>query len=281
VAVFRVANRRTRRGTHDMIMAMAKYGNHYIKSDDYTHPFKTDADVKRYFEEDGYDYRDVVDDCRDKDAHVPAMENVLGSGYTIDSSGGRVSYVDKSGEETIIGEDEGPGQFSYPSYAGLFEKAVKDFNRCLDSADYDHFLSCVSFGVSSVEAYFNQEVKVYNKRNPRKRHLIENKRNKVSFDDQIDKWIPTMTGGKKLDKGDQRWQHFKRLRASRDSNQAHVKVSVIGANHRRLGEVLNCFSTGIAGMLLALHILFEDRTTPATIIRHAYLPPGQMVIAPA
>jgi hypothetical protein len=33
VAVFRVADKRTRRGTHDMIMTLAKYGNHYIKGD--------------------------------------------------------------------------------------------------------------------------------------------------------------------------------------------------------------------------------------------------------
>lgn len=268
MAVFRVADRRTRRGTHDMVMAMAKYSNHGIKGD----PFITDADVKRYFWEDGYDYRDVVDYCRDKDAHVPGMENLIGAGYTIDSSGGKVSYVDKSGEETVLGEDEGPGGFSYPSYAGLFEKAVKDFNRCLDSADYDDFLSCVSFGVSSVEAYLHQEVKVYNRRHPGKK-LIENKQNKVSFDDKIDKWIPIMTGGKKLDKSDQRWPHFRRLRAIRDSNQAHVKVAVLGASHNQLGELLNCFSTGIAGMLLALHVLFDDRKTPATIVRHAYLPP--------
>lgn len=277
MAVFRVADRRTRRGTHDMIMAMAKYGNHGIKGD-YGHPFKTDADVKRYFEEDGYDYRDVVDYCRDKDAHVPGMENLLGAGYSIDSTGGKVSYVDKSGEEIVLGEDEGAGGFSYPSYAGLFEKAVKDFNRCLDSADYDEVLSCVSFGVSSVEAYLNQEVKVYNRHNPGK-ELIENKQNKKSFDDQIDEWIPIMTGSKKLDKGDQRWQHFKRLRGIRDSNQAHVKVAVLGSSHNRLGELLNCFGTGIAGMLLALHVLFDDRKTPATIIRHAYLPPVEMVAA--
>ena len=272
MAVFRVADRRTRRGTHDMVMAMAKYSNHGIKGD----PFITDADVKRYFWEDGYDYRDVVEYCRDKDAHVPGMENVLSSAWDIDSSGGTVSYVDKSGEETILGEDEGPGRFAYPSYAGLFEKAVKDFNRCLDSADYDDFLSCVSFGVSSVEAYLHQEVKVYNRRHSGKK-LIENKQNKVSFADKIDEWIPIMTGGKKLDKSDQRWQHFKKLRAIRDSNQAHVKVAVLGASHNRLGELLNCFSTGIAGMLLALHVLFDDRKTPATIIRHAYLPSVEMV----
>jgi hypothetical protein len=253
-----------------MIMAMAKYGNHYIKGR-YGHPFKTDADVKRFFDEEGWDYRDVVEKCRDKDENVPFLENLIGSGYTIDSTGGTVSYIDKAGEETVIGEDEGPGRFNYPSYAGLFEQATEDFKRCLDSAHYGHFLSCVSNGVASVEAYLNQEVKVYNKRNPGK-ELIDNKHNKVSFDDKIDQWIPVMTGGKKLDKGNQRWEHFKRLRSIRDGNQAHVKVPVLGANYRQLGELLNLFRSGVAGMLLDLHILFNDRATPAIIIRYAHLP---------
>jgi hypothetical protein len=165
----------------------------------------------------------------------------------------------------------GPGRFNYPSYAGLFEQATEDFKRCLDSAHYGHFLSCVSNGVASVEAYLNQEVKVYNKRNPGK-ELIDNKHNKVSFDDKIDQWLPVMTGGKKLDKGNQRWEHFKRLRSIRDGNQAHVKVAVLGANYRQLGELLNLFRSGVAGMLLDLHILFNDRATPAIIIRYAHLP---------
>ncbi len=259
-----------------MVMAMAKYGNHFIKGR-YGHSFRTDADVKRYFGERGWDYRDVIETCRDKDEHVPFLENLIGSGWTVDSTGGRVSYVDKAGEETIIGENEGEGHFSYPSYMGLFEQAVEDYKRCLESGRYGDFLSCVSNGVASVEAYLNQEVRVHNRRNPGK-ELVDNKHNKVSFDDKIDRWIPIMTGGKKLDKGNQRWEHFKRLRAIRDGNQAHVKTAVLGANYRQLGELLNLFRSGIAGILLDLHILFDDRATPAVVIRYAYLPEVEYLI---
>jgi hypothetical protein len=279
IAKFQIKPRRSRRGTHDMIMTMAKYGNHYIKGR-YGHPFKTEADVKRYFDEGGWDYRDVVEECRDKDENVPFLENLIGSGYEVNSDGGRVSYVDKAGEETGIGEGDGWGHFNYPSYMGLFEQAIEDFNRCLDSARYGDFLSCVSNGVASIEAYLNQEVRVHNKRNPRK-EFIDDKHNKVSFVDRVDQWIPIMTGGKKLNKGNQRWEHFKRLRAIRDGNQAHVKVPVLGANHRQLGELLNHFRSGIAGMLLELHILFDDRATPAAVIRYAYLPDVEYLVGEA
>jgi hypothetical protein len=51
-----------------------------------------------------------------------------------------------------------------------------------------------------------------------------------------------------------------------------VKVPVLGANYRQLGELLNLFRSGVAGMLLDLHILFNDRATPAIILRYAHLP---------
>jgi hypothetical protein len=99
----------------------------------------------------------------------------------------------------------------------------------------------------------------------------------VSRDDKIDEWIPIMTGGKKLNKGNQRWEHYKKLRTVRDQQQAHLKAPALGSDYRKLAKSLNIFRTGIAGMLLELHILFGDRNVPATIIRHAYLPDVEYV----
>ncbi len=107
--------------------------------------------------------------------------------------------------------------------------------------------------------------------------MIEGKQSKVSRDDKIDKWIPTMAGGKKLNKGDQRWAHYKKLRSIRDEHQAHLKAPALGSDYRKLAKSLNLFRTGIAGMLLELHILFRSRKVPATIIRHAYLPEVEYV----
>ena len=138
---------------------------------------------------------------------------------------------------------------------------------------YGDFLSCVSNGVASIEAYLGQKAGIYNKRNPGK-ELIDNKQNKVSFDDKINEWIPIMTGGPKLNKGTQRWEHYKKLRNIRDQQQAHSKAPALGSD---LAKLLSFFRTGIAGMLLELHILFGDRNVPATIIRHAYLPDVEYV----
>lgn len=206
----------------------------------------------------------------------PSFENLLGGTWQINSGGGSVSYVDETGEEIVLASDGEAGWFTVPGYLGLFEQAVEDFGRCVRSMKYGDFLCCVSNGVASIEAYIEQKSRVHNKHNP-SNQLIDDKQDKVSRDDKIDKWIPIITGGTKLNKGNQRWEHYKKLRTIRDQHQAHLKASALGSDYRKLAKSLNLFRTGIAGMLLELHVLFGDRNVPATIIRHAYLPDVEYV----
>jgi hypothetical protein len=270
-AEIRVKNKRSHQDTQEMVLTMAKYGNHYIEKREGVR-LETDEDVKRYVEEE-YDitFYDLVELCRSKDEKVSIFENVLGSGWQVSAGGDKVSYVDESGDKTVLASDGESGTFTVPGYLGLFEQAVDEFNRCLNSKQYGDFLSCISNGVASIEGYLGQKVKSHNKHNPGKA-LIDNKQNKVSFDDKINKWIPILTGGTKLNKGTQRWEHYKKLRNIRDQQQAHLKAAALGADYRKLAKMLNLFRTGIAGMLLDLHIVFGERNVAATIIRHSYLP---------
>jgi hypothetical protein len=266
----RVRNKRSRKDTQGMILDMAKYGDHSVEDHEGV-PLETDEDVKRFFAECEVDFHDFVEDCRNKDEKVPEFENLLGGTWQVNSGGGWVSYVDESGEEAVLASGGESGWFTVPGYLGLFEQAVGDFERCVKSMKYGDFLSCVSNGVASIEAYIEQRARVHNKHNPGNQ-LIDNKQNKVSRDDKIDEWIPIMTGGTKLNKGNQRWEHYKKLRNIRDQQQAHLKAPALGSDYRKLATLLNLFRTGIAGMLLELHVLFGDRNISATIIRNAYLP---------
>lgn len=99
----------------------------------------------------------------------------------------------------------------------------------------------------------------------------------MSFDDKIDKWIPMMAGGRKLDKGTQRWERFKELRAIGDQEQAHSKQSVVVSNYKQLAGFLNLFRTGSAVLLLDLHVHFDQRKTPSSVIRYAFLPDVECV----
>ncbi|CAA9468843.1 MAG: hypothetical protein AVDCRST_MAG02-3462 [uncultured Rubrobacteraceae bacterium] len=171
------------------------------------------------------------------------------------------------------------GWFHTAPYWALFDQAVEDLERSIETGVYTNLLSCASNGVGSVEAYLGAKVAAYNRKNPDKT-LVDNKHQKVGFDKRVNEWIPAMTGGKKLDKNNQqRWDHFKRIRAVRDTQQAHSKETVMRGGYATLGALLNCFRTGIAGLLLDLHIVFGD-DTPPTIARRAYLPDIEFVGEP-
>ena len=238
MAVFRVKDKRTRRAAHDMIMAMAKHASpEFERVSGYR--FKTDADVKRFFADQGKNFNDVQLEYRHKDALLP-FENRLGGGWTYDSRGGSVSYQDSTGKHHLVGEGGQAGWFHVASYWALFDQAVEDLERTINSGVYRHFLSCTSNGVGSIEAYLGAKVETYNRKHPKKA-LIDSKQKKVSFDDRVNEWIPILTG-KRLAKNNQHWQHFKELRAIRDTQQAHSKESIMRGNYDELGPMLNRFS---------------------------------------
>ena len=98
----------------------------------------------------------------------------------------------------------------------------------------------------------------------------------VRFDDKINLWIPKMAKGKKLDKSGVNWKDFRNLRSIRDNLAIHPKFSGHGISYSDLADKINSFRTGIAGLLIQLHILFDERI-PGTIIRSAYSPNVEVI----
>ncbi|MDQ3927365.1 MAG: hypothetical protein M3272_10375 [Actinomycetota bacterium] len=166
-----------------MILDMAKYGDHSIERREGV-PLRTDEDARRYVEEYDVSFAEFVEEHRNKDENISIFENLLGRTWHVDSTGGSVSYVDETGEETVLASGGEVGQFTVPGYLALFEQAVEDFDRCVRSMRYGDFLSCVSNGVAGIEAYIEQKASIYNKRNPGNQ-LIDNKQNKVSRGDPL------------------------------------------------------------------------------------------------
>ena len=76
---FVVDEKRGRRETRDMILAMGKYGNH---NKHFERPFDTDDDVIAYLQEEGFDFNRLVEACRHRDEHVPRVENLITSEWT-------------------------------------------------------------------------------------------------------------------------------------------------------------------------------------------------------
>lgn len=263
-------DKRTRRATHDMILMMAKHGNHNCRQ-----RFGSDADVKRFFQSNGSYWDDLVERCRKPTEIVPIVENLIGSTWVVPRGRAAVVTGAATEEETEITSLEGPGTLTTSSYLQLFENAVDNFHRCMERASFGDFQSCISNGIASIDAYIAHRVFLYNSTHPSE-PLIDSRENKVSQDTKFDEWVPKMSGGKSLDKSKSYWQNFKRLRAVRDELAIHLKQPALSMSYQQLGELLNLFRSGIAELLFALHQKFNERV-PCKIIRYNYLPDIKLV----
>ncbi|MBC8555609.1 MAG: hypothetical protein H8D23_38850 [Candidatus Brocadiales bacterium] len=257
----------SRRSAHEMILLFAKHGNHYHQ----TH-FRSDADVKRAFQRNGVDYNQLQDKCRDVKNSVPFFENLVGSTWEI-SSGATASRVLETGEKDI--EVKGPGQLTLLGYWATFEAAKKALDDSVNNISYADFQMAVVQGIASIEGYINHQAEIWNRKNPNDQ-LSDSKQDIVRFDDKIDLWIPKMTNGKKLDKSGVNWRDFRNLRSIRDNLAIHPKMSGHGTSYSDLANEINSFRTGIAGLLIQLHILFKDRI-PRIVIRSAHSPDVEVI----
>jgi len=266
---FVIEDKRGRQETRAMIMNMAKYGNHNYH---FERPFNTDEDVEAFFHEHGFDLKQLVEICRQKDKSVPRVENLITSGWTgIAPPGGYVVVEDSLGEELAGFRNGESGRMTTSTYWSRFERAVTSFDSCLATTSYEDLLSSLSSGISSIEAYIGHRVDMHNRLHSEEK-LVDSRQNKVSFDDKVKEWIPIMSG-RKFDKGKNRnWADFKVLRAVRDQQDAHPKTSAYAHSFKDMCHLLNRFRGGIAGLLLDLCIHFGEKQVPTIIIRHAYLP---------
>ncbi len=260
-------DRISRKGAKDMIVAMARFGNHYHRA-----RFETEADVKRFLARDKYEFDDLVEKCRNWPEAVPAVENLIGSTFSV-SAGATVSRVDAEGNEdlTVVG----PGTITMAGYWGIFEHAAKDLERAVENASNAELYSAITGGIAAIEGYLNHRAEEWNKRNPSD-PLEDSFHSKISFEDKIDVWLPKMTVGRKLDKSTKNWADFKMLRSIRDNLAIHPKSSGYSTSYTELADRINRFRTGIAGLLVDLHKVFGQRI-PATIIRGSFAPDVEVV----
>jgi len=106
--------------------------------------------------------------------------------------------------------------------------------------------------------------------------IQDSKTRKISYDDKIELWIPKMTDGKRLDKSIINWPNYKFLRKIRDDNVIHSKTSGYSISDQKLVEYINKFKTGIAKLLVQLHVLFNEKI-PSRIIRGSFAPDVEIV----
>lgn len=263
----RVMPRISESNSRNMIVAMAKYGNHY---DDIHRRIETVDEVKNRYAQFGYVFRTVVNRCRDFSQPVPLFENCIGSQWTAD--GVSVSRHDPStGQETVVVTDH--GTYNDADYWANFEVASEDFKLALESGKHERYLSAVNAGISSIEAFLNhqylEQMGVYATPSELST-VLENK-----FSD----WPQRFTG-QKFDRSGRSWAAFNRLVQLRNENFQHRKTTTSGIHFRDLVAQLNEFKIGICGLLFDLHVHFSCRC-PSAIIRGSFFPEIEYVKRPA
>lgn len=241
----------SRKASYNLIMMMAKRSNHYLE-DFRKVSLQTDDDVKRFFSGGTGTFDQLVEFCRDYRQPVPTVENILGS---LMVTGGRAIITS--------------------TYRNLYETASENLRRAIENVSYSDLQTAVTSGISSIEAYINYRVEKWNEQNPNDQ-LIDSRSQKVSFDDKIDEWIPKMTSGKRLNKSLEIWPNFKRLRGIRDNITVHAKESSYTRSVYEIAEAIDMFKTGVAGLLIQLHDLFNEKI-PSIIIRDYFSPDVEVI----
>ncbi len=255
-------------------LALEKVCAHAFAWNHGNHPRpRTEQDVRTFFARNGADLNQIVELCRDPNEAVPFLENLMGSTWTLLSSGtGRVSLHDREGTEVV--SVQGKGQMVQSTYWALFEAACKARDRAGKGNSYIDFQTAVAHGIGNIEAFVNALASTWNANHPNE-PLVDSKANKVSFDDKINQWIPQITGNT-FDKSDRRWSEFVELRRVRDHVSIHPKVSTYGIQEADLANKINLFRYGIADFLGRLHII-SGQPVPAVVINAVYMPDAEVV----
>lgn len=256
--MFRVNQKIPRRWAHEMIILMGKLGNHNY---DLGGHLKTDADIKRHYAQNNYDFEVEVQRCRTFTENIMIYENLIGSQWT--TKGVKVSRVNPTTgqEETLV---EGDGVYNDKDYWHSFELAVSDLDEAISKSSYGKFLSAINNGIASIEAFFNYEYLHKMKEGVQPAEL------EISLDAKVDNWPERFTGIK-LDKSKIFWNHFRELKNLRNNKFQHIKSSATGKTFIAMEREFNMFRTGIAQFLLELHVIYKERC-PSKIIRYSYFP---------
>jgi hypothetical protein len=273
---FRIAAKRNRQAAREMIINMAKYSNRPFFIPD---TFDTDEEVWDFFARKGWDRNALVEKMRNRDEQLPFLENLIPPGFSIRGAPGSRASLRGPGEEEMAVVEGESAHLTSSAYRSRFEQATTHLRRCVDSMNNEDYLSGLGAGIASIEAYIDHRAELYNEQHPVEEKLVDSKQSPVHFDTKAKQWIPQMTGGRGIDLGRKNWSDFKYLRQYRNDYTAHPKEHSYLVSYSDLCKRLNLFRTGIAGLLLDLHILFGGGA-PSTVVRYAYLPDIEHVVEP-
>jgi hypothetical protein len=272
VPKLRIRDKRSRSRAREMLVAQVRYGQGQADAWQ-RYDLYTAEGVKQMLADRGYpDFDGLVEELRPKDAVLPFETHLFSDGWSFNlPPGGSYAAVLQGGREVarITGES---GRLVTSEYQERFKHSVRFLERCMsgEEVEYGDLLACFSAGLASIEAFVNYRAKPHLHKLPRGDERI------VALDFKLDNWIPPLSAGKPINKGERYWQDFQKIRDIRNERESHPKEVVYGISGSIFCEQLNLWRTGIALMLLALHAV-TGRLAPPELVKWAFLPDIELV----
>lgn len=228
---------------------------------------KSPQEVYRLLRNRGINPEQLAEKCRDYKAPIPFFQNLFGTSWTTHGDL-NVAIIDKLNgqpDDQLVRS----GKLHLIGYIEIFRHACLARDRAIKDASYTDFLIAITLGIASMEGFFQYHVESWNKAHLDDQ-LIDNKENKVSFGDKIDKWIPKISGRTVKKKGSW-WNDYKLFIKLRDDQLVHPKRGFIAIEDRKLVSLLNKFKNGIGGMMAGLHQTLGIQI-PAIVIDSIHYP---------
>lgn len=270
MARFKIRDKRSPSTAREMLLVHLHHGQGANARKHYD--LSTEAGVSKLLTDHGYgQLKQVVKDLRPRDTGLP-FETYVGFGDfgpTLKanlSPGSRMAIRGENEEEVASLEGES-GSIVTSAYKARFRDSVTNLNRCIEVEEprYGDLLSCFADGMASIEAFVNYRTQRHRQALPRGNERI------VELDFKIFDWIPRLYGGITVDKGYRNWQNFEKIRCIRNSYASHPDIDVYRTSDSEFCEQLNLWRTGIAELLLNLHVTTK-MLVPPDIVKQAYLP---------
>lgn len=253
-----------------MIWTFIYHGNH---SRHYEMKGAPKSAIEKWFADNNEPVPRLLSQCRSFFvASVPFVENFIGSTWTLisDGEGKAKASMTKGGKNEPEIEIEGSGTIGV-DYESKFESACRARDKAIECASTEELHTAIIKGIASIESYIAHRVDVWNRSLAAHTQFTDIKGAKVSFEEKIKVWVPTMAGGIKLNLSGAMWADFLFLQAIRDNDAVHAKRFAQGVSFSDLASALNRLKSGIADLLLQLHVIFGE-PVPRVLIRAKFFP---------
>lgn len=250
-----------------MIYAFVHHGDHSNRSHTDT---LNNGQIKLWFKQNGFPFKELVSKTREWDKIVPFVENQIHSTFHVvaDGVGVESSIINNVTGETIASMS-GKGLLVDSDYQAKFESAARHKAQAIQLCDLEELYSAIVKGIAAIESYFIFKANNYNSIYGHEK-LIDSKDSPVSLEDKFRKWVPVLSG-RKFDFSKNSWAIFKELLEIRHNEAIHPKNIASAITYEEIAETINKFRDGLATVFFDLHQVLGD-DIKRILIRESYYP---------